>query len=160
VADGGKSGKMRHRQKGRKLGRKKSHRELMLRNLVVSLFVNESVRTTLAKAKEARRLAEKLLTWGKRGDLHARRLALQHVSDATVVKKIFDVLAPRFEGKSGGYTRIVKLGPRRGDNAPMAILELTEKTKEVQEAKAARRAKKEAKRTEPKAEEEAEPSEE
>lgn len=152
---------MRHRQKGRKLGRKKSHRELMLRNLVVSLFLNESVRTTLAKAKEARKLAEKLLTWGKRGDLHSRRLALRYVSDATVVKKIFDVLAPRFEGRNGGYTRIIKLGPRRGDNAPMAILELIEKTEEAEEKKAARRARKEARReAELKAEQEEEPSEE
>ena len=152
---------MRHRQKGRKLGRKKSHRELMLRNLVVSLFLNESVRTTLAKAKEARKLAEKLLTWGKRGDLHSRRLALRYVSDATVVKKIFDVLAPRFEGRNGGYTRIIKLGPRRGDNAPMAMLELIEKTEEAEEKKAARRARKEARReAELKAEQEEEPSEE
>jgi len=133
----------------------------MLRNLVVSLFLNESVRTTLAKAKEARKLAEKLLTWGKRGDLHSRRLALRYVSDATVVKKIFDVLAPRFEGRNGGYTRIIKLGPRRGDNAPMAILELIEKTEEAEEKKAARRARKEARReAELKAEQEEEPSEE
>jgi len=133
----------------------------MLRNLVVSLFLNESVRTTLAKAKEARKLAEKLLTWGKRGDLHSRRLALRYVSDATVVKKIFDVLAPRFEGRNGGYTRIIKLGPRRGDNAPMAMLELIEKTEEAEEKKAARRARKEARReAELKAEQEEEPSEE
>ncbi len=151
---------MRHRQKGRKLGRKKSHREIMLRNLVVSLFVNESVRTTVAKAKEARKLAEKLLTWGKRGDLHSRRLALRYISDSDVVKKIFDVLAPRFEKRNGGYTRIVKLGPRRGDNAEMAILELTEKTAEVEEKKAARKAKKAARKRAEAEPEEGETSEE
>jgi len=147
---------MRHREKGRKLGRKKSHREMMLRNMVASLFENESVRTTEAKAKEARRLAEKLLTWGKRGDLHSRRLVLRYVSDAGVVKKIFDEIAPRFGGRNGGYTRIVKLGQRRGDAAHMVILELTEKSKELEEEKAARKAKKEAKKeAKRKAEEEA-----
>jgi large subunit ribosomal protein L17 len=137
---------MRHREKGRKLGRKKSHRELMLRNLVTSLFENESIRTTEARAKEARRLAEKVVTWGKRGDLHARRLALRYVTRAAVVKKIFDTIAPRFEGRDGGYTRIIKLNQRRGDAASVVILELTEKGKQVEEEKAARKAKKEAKR--------------
>jgi large subunit ribosomal protein L17 len=137
---------MRHREKGRKLGRTKSHRELMLRNLVVSLFENESIRTTEARAKEARRLAEKLLTWGKKGDLHSRRLVLRHIPNATVVKKIFDTIAPRFEGRNGGYTRIIKLARRRGDAAPIVLLELTEKSKEVQDEKAARKAKKEAKK--------------
>jgi large subunit ribosomal protein L17 len=129
---------MRHREKGRKLGRTKSHREMMLRNMVVSLFENESIRTTEAKAKEARRLAEKILTWGKRGDLHSRRLALRYITDATVVKKIFGEIAPRFQSRNGGYTRIVKLAPRRGDAALMVILELTEKSKELAEEKAAR----------------------
>ena len=81
---------MRHRQKGRKLGRTKSHMERMLRNMVASLFSNESITTTEAKAKEARRLAEKLLTWGKRGDLHSRRLVLRYVSDSAMVKKVFE----------------------------------------------------------------------
>jgi large subunit ribosomal protein L17 len=147
---------MRHRVKGRKLGRKKSHKEQMLRNMVVSLFQHESIRTTEAKAKEARRLAEKLLTWGKRGDLHSRRLALRYLSDAEVVKKVFDVLAPRFEDRNGGYTRIVKLENRRGDAASVVLLELTEKSKELEEEKAARKAKKEArKEAKRKAEEEA-----
>jgi large subunit ribosomal protein L17 len=137
---------MRHRQKGRKLGRTKSHRELMLRNMVVSLFENESIRTTEARAKEARRLAEKLLTWGKKGDLHSRRLALRYISNAGVIKKIFDTIAPRFEGKNGGYTRIIKLAQRRGDAAPMVVLELTEKSKEIEDEKAARKARKEAKK--------------
>ena len=147
---------MRHRVKGRKLGRTKSHKEQMLRNMVVSLFQHESIRTTEAKAKEARRLAEKLLTWGKRGDLHSRRLALRYLASAEVVKKVFDVLAPRFEDRDGGYTRIVKLDVRRGDAAPVVILELTEKSKELEEEKAARKAKKEARReAKRKAEEEA-----
>jgi large subunit ribosomal protein L17 len=137
---------MRHRQKGRKLGRTKSHREMMLRNMVASLFENESIRTTEAKAKEARKLAEKLLTWGKRGDLHSRRLALRYISDAELIKKVFESIAPRFENRAGGYTRILRLDQRRGDAASMVILELTEKSKEVEEEKAARKAKKEAKK--------------
>jgi large subunit ribosomal protein L17 len=152
---------MRHRQKGRKLGRKKSHRERMLRNMVASLFMNESIRTTEAKAKEARRLAEKLLTWGKRGDLHSRRLFLRYVSDSATARKVFEDIAPRFEGRNGGYTRIIKLEQRRGDAAPMVLLELTEKSKELEEEKAARKAKKEAKKeARRKAEEEAEAMEE
>ena len=124
---------MRHRQKGRKLGRKKSHRELMLRNLVASLFANESVRTTEAKAKEARRLAERMVSFAKRGDLHARRQVLRHIGDQDIVKKLFESIAPRFEGRAGGYTRIIKLARRHGDAAPVAILELTEKSKEAEE---------------------------
>lgn len=119
---------------------------MMLRNMVASLFENESIKTTEAKAKEARKLAEKLLTWGKRGDLHSRRLALRYVSDAGLVKKVFDSIAPRFDDRDGGYTRIIKLNQRRGDAALMVILELTEKGKEVEEEKAARKAKKEAKK--------------
>ena len=119
---------------------------MMFRNMVASLFENESIKTTEAKAKEARKLAEKLLTWGKRGDLHSRRLALRYVSDAGLVKKVFETIAPRFEDRAGGYTRIIKLNQRRGDAASMVILELTEKGKEVEEEKAARKARKEAKK--------------
>lgn len=124
---------MRHRQKGRKLGRTKSHRNLMLRNLVTSLFSNESVRTTEAKAKEARRLAERMVSYAKRGDLHARRQVLRHINDQDIVRKLFDSIAPRFEGRQGGYTRIIKLTRRHGDGAPVAILELTEKSEEAAE---------------------------
>jgi large subunit ribosomal protein L17 len=137
---------MRHRVRGRKLGRKKSHKEQMLRNMVISLFQHESIRTTDAKAKEARRLAEKLLTWGKRGDLHSRRMVLRYVASAEVVRKIFEDIAPRFGSRNGGYTRIVKLEVRRGDAAPVVLLELTEKSKELEEEKAARKAKKEARK--------------
>jgi large subunit ribosomal protein L17 len=105
----------------------------MLRNLVTSLFDNESVRTTEAKAKEARRLAERMVSFAKRGDLHARRQVLRHISDQDVVKKLFESIAPRFEGRDGGYTRIIKLSRRHGDAAPVAILELTEKSKEAKE---------------------------
>ncbi len=105
----------------------------MLRNLVTSLFSNESVRTTEAKAKEARRLAERMVSYAKRGDLHARRQVLRHINDQDVVKKLFDSIAPRFEGREGGYTRIIKLARRHGDGAPVAILELTEKSKEAEE---------------------------
>ncbi len=114
--------------------------------MVVSLFQHESIRTTEAKAKEARRLAEKLLTWGKRGDLHSRRLALRYLISAEVVKKVFDDIAPRFENRDGGYTRIVKLEVRRGDAAPVVLLELTEKSKELEEEKAAKKAKKDARK--------------
>ena len=129
---------------------------MMLRNMVSSLFENESIKTTEAKAKEARKLAEKLLTWGKRGDLHSRRLALRYIEDAGVVKKVFELIAPRFADRDGGYTRIIRLGERRGDAASMVMLELTEKGKEVEEEKAARKAKREAKKeAKLKAEEEA-----
>jgi large subunit ribosomal protein L17 len=147
---------MRHRLKGKKLGRTKSHREQMLRNMVVSLFRHESIRTTEVRAKEARRLAEKLLTWGKRGDLHARRMAFRYLSSSEMVKRLFDEIAPRFGSRDGGYTRIVKLESRRGDAAPVVLLELTEKSKELEQEKAARKAKKEArKEARRKAEEEA-----
>ena len=108
----------------------------MLRNLVTSLFDNESVRTTEAKAKEARRVAERMVSFAKRGDLHARRQVLRHISDQDVVKKLFETIAPRFEGRDGGYTRIIKLARRHGDAAPVAILELTEKSKEAEEKEA------------------------
>ena len=108
----------------------------MLRNLVTSLFDNESVRTTEAKAKEARRVAERMVSFAKRGDLHARRQVLRHISDQDVVKKLFESIAPRFEGRDGGYTRIIKLARRHGDAAPVAILELTEKSKEAEEKEA------------------------
>jgi len=137
---------MRHRRTVKKLGRKKSHKELMIRNLVAALLKNEAVRTTEAKAKEARRLAERLITWGKMGDLHSRRLAFARIRDAEVVKKVFDVLAPKFQKRNGGYTRIIKLERRRGDNAPMVLLELTEKTEQAAAEKESRKAKREGKK--------------
>lgn len=115
---------MRHLKKGRKLGRNAPHRKAMLRNMVTSLFRHERIETTDAKAKEVRRMAEKLITLGKRGDLHARRLAFRHVREPLVLKKLFDDLGERFRGRPGGYTRITKIGFRRGDAAPVSIIEL------------------------------------
>lgn len=135
---------MRHRVKGRKLGRTAEHRKAMLSNLVTSLLAVESLTTTVAKAKEARSLAERVITFAKRGDLASRRRVLQTVRDKSVVKKLFEDIAPRFSGREGGYTRIVRLGPRKGDCAELAILELTpsaaaEERKEKSEKKGRRR---------------------
>ena len=117
---------MRHRVKGRKLGRPTGHRIAMYRNLITDLLRYEEIVTTEAKAKEVRGVAEKTITLGKNGSLHARRQALAVVTDKQVVSKLFDELASRYEERSGGYTRLVKLGPRLGDGAPMARLELVE----------------------------------
>lgn len=117
---------MRHRVAGRKLGRPTAQRLALLRNLVTDLLRYEKITTTEAKAREIRSEAEKLITLGKRGDLHARRQALAYIYDPRVVDKLFDALAERFASRPGGYTRIVKLGPRLGDAAPMARIELVE----------------------------------
>jgi large subunit ribosomal protein L17 len=114
---------MQHNRAGRKLGRTTAHRRSLFRNQLSSLFTHERITTTLYKAKDLRPLAEKMITLGKRGGLHARRLALKSLPDQTAVKKLFDVLAPRFKERTGGYTRILKLGRRPGDGAEMAILE-------------------------------------
>jgi large subunit ribosomal protein L17 len=108
----------------RKLGRDTAHRKAMLRNLVTDLLREERITTTETRAKEARRLAEKMITLGKRGDLHARRQALAVIYDEDVVTKLFETIAPKYEDRQGGYTRILKLGPRRGDNAEEVFLEL------------------------------------
>ena len=118
---------MRHRVSGRKLGRTTSHRRAMFRNQLASFIEHERIRTTLHKAKELRPLAEKMITQGKRDTLHARRLVRRWVDDRSLIKKLFDDIAPRFADRPGGYTRIVKLGPRLGDSAEMAILELVKK---------------------------------
>ena len=117
---------MRHRVAHRKLGRTTSHRLALLRSLATALFERERIRTTLMKAKELRPYAEKLITQAKRDDdrLHARRLVAREIRDLTVVKKLFDDLGPRFATRPGGYTRILRLGFRRGDAAEMAIVEL------------------------------------
>ncbi|PAB58202.1 50S ribosomal protein L17 [Anaeromicrobium sediminis] len=108
----------------RKLGRPTGHRKLMLRNLVTSLLRDGKITTTITRAKETRKLAEKMITLGKRGDLHARRQAESFVLDKDVTKKVFDEIAPKYAERNGGYTRIMKLGPRRGDASEMVILEL------------------------------------
>jgi large subunit ribosomal protein L17 len=115
---------MRHRVAGRKLSRATDHRTALYRNLVTDLLRYGKIVTTEAKAKEARPLAEKVITLGKKGNLHARRQALAFIYDTKVVDKIFTELGPRYANRPGGYTRIVKLGPRSGDGAPMAQLEL------------------------------------
>jgi large subunit ribosomal protein L17 len=118
---------MRHLKKGRSLHRSSSHRKALLQNLAASVLTHERVRTTEAKAKEVRGLIDRIITWGKRGDLHARRLAARRVPNRTIVKKVFDELAPRYRDRPGGYTRIMKVGHRHGDNAPMVILELVDR---------------------------------
>jgi large subunit ribosomal protein L17 len=115
---------MKHRVAGRKLGRTSMHRTALLRNLSTELFRHERIRTTLMKAKELRPFAEKLITLSKRETLHARRLVLRDIHDKDVVSKMFDTISSRFAQRPGGYTRIIKLGPRRGDNAEMALIEL------------------------------------
>ena len=108
----------------RKLGRPTAHRKTMLRNLVTDLLREGCISTTLHRAKETRRIAEKMITLAKRGDLHARRQVLAYVYDEDVVTKLFEEIAPKYEDRNGGYTRIMKLGPRRGDCAEVVFLEL------------------------------------
>jgi large subunit ribosomal protein L17 len=114
---------MRHQKHTRKLGRTSQHRDAMLANLVASLILHKRVKTTLAKAKAARPLAEKLVTLGKAGTLHARRLAVAKIGQKDVVSLLFKDIAPGFKDRKGGYTRIIKLGPRQSDSAPTAFLE-------------------------------------
>jgi large subunit ribosomal protein L17 len=138
---------MRHRVKGKKLSRDSAQRKALLRSLVTSFLEKERIRTTLPKAKAARPIAEKMITLGKNNSLHARRLALRYIYKRDVVKKLFDDIGPRFTERPGGYTRIVKIGPRAGDGAEMAILELvgTEFKKKSKKKTAAEKAKEAAK---------------
>ena len=115
---------MRHRVAGRKLGRRTAHREAMLQNIVAQLLRNERVTTTEAKAREARLLAERMITKGRGGSLNDRRLAMATLTDKQAVSKLFEEIGPRYADRAGGYTRLLKLMPRGGDAAPMAILEL------------------------------------
>ena len=118
---------MRHGVAGVKLGRSPAHRRALFRNLVTALLEHETVRTTDAKAKELRRWADRMITLGKQGTLHARRRAASLIRRRSVVKKLFDDIAPRFSGRAGGYTRVVKLGRRQGDAAPISLVELVER---------------------------------
>jgi len=127
---------MRHRKAGRRLGRTSSHRDAMLRNMVTSLLDQERIVTTVPKAKEARRVAEQMITLGKRGDLHARRQVSAYIRSKSIVAKLFDQLSGQYAERNGGYTRIIRTGSRLGDAAPMAILELVEYKEEVREVKA------------------------
>lgn len=117
---------MRHSKSGRRLGRTTSHRIAMFRNMVTSLLSNERIITTDAKAKEIRSVAEKMITLGKRGDLHAQRQAAAYIREKSVVTKLFSTIAPRYKDRPGGYTRIIKLGQRLGDAASMSVIELVE----------------------------------
>lgn len=115
---------MRHRKAGRRFGRTTSNRKAMVRNMVTSLLDHERIVTTTPKAKEIRKVADKMITLAKRGDLHARRQALSFIQDKSVVAKLFNELGPEYMERAGGYTRIIQTGNRLGDCAPMAILEL------------------------------------
>ena len=118
---------MRHAKTHRKFSRRSDHRKAMLANLCASLIKHEQITTTLPKAKDLRPVVEKLVTLGKRGDLHARRQALAKLGDADMVRKLIDVIATRYKDRQGGYTRIIKAGFRYGDNAPMAVIEFVDR---------------------------------
>ena len=118
---------MRHQLSGRQLSRNSSHRSAMLKNMAVSLLQHETIRTTLPKAKELRRVVEPLITMGKKDSLANRRVAFSRLRDEAVVTKLFEDLGPRFNARAGGYTRILKMDPRPGDSAPMALMQLVDK---------------------------------
>ena len=125
---------MRHRMSGRKLNRTSSHRKAMFANMTVSLLQHEQMTTTKAKAKDLRRFADKMITLGKRGDLHARRQAMSFLQDNDVVSKLFETLAERYQDRHGGYTRVLAAGFRYGDSAPMAVIELVDRDPEAKGA--------------------------
>ena len=118
---------MRHRQSGRKLNRTSSHRKSLFKNMAQALLKHEQIVTTLPKAKELKRVVEKLITLGKKGNLHSRRLAFNQIRDKDMVSKLFDNLAKRYSDRKGGYTRVLKAGFRYGDSAPMAVIELLDR---------------------------------
>jgi large subunit ribosomal protein L17 len=136
---------MRHNKSGKRLGRNSSHRKAMMRNMVTSLLDHGKITTTDSRAKELRKIAEKMITLGKRGDLNARRQALQVIRDRKVVGKLFEMVAPRYASRPGGYTRIIKLGQRAGDNAALSLIELVEEEFTAKPKKAAPAPKVEAK---------------
>jgi len=123
---------MRHRKSGRRLGRNSSHRKALFRNMVTSLMDHELIQTTDAKAKELRGIADRMITLGKRGDLHARRQAEAVIKDKAVTLKVFGELAERYRERPGGYTRIIKVGNRVGDAAPVSIIELVDRVDRVE----------------------------
>ncbi|WP_269581595.1 50S ribosomal protein L17 [Roseibium sp. Sym1] len=125
---------MRHGKSGRKLNRTSSHRKAMFANMAASLIKHEQIVTTLPKAKEMKPIIDKLITLGKRGDLHARRQAISQIRDAAMVAKLFETLGERYKDRSGGYSRVLKAGFRYGDNAPMAVIELVDRDPEARGA--------------------------
>ena len=122
---------MRHGNAHRKFNRTAEHRRAMFANMCAALIKHEQITTTLPKAKELRPVVEKLITLGKRGDLHARRLAISRIRDVAMVKKLFDVLGPRYKERHGGYTRVMKAGFRYGDNAPLGVIEFVDRDVEA-----------------------------
>jgi large subunit ribosomal protein L17 len=122
---------MRHKKLGRRFSRDSAHRQAMFANLAASLIQHEQIVTTLAKAKDLKRVVDKYITLAKRGDLNSRRLAVARMRDEAMVKKLFDVLAPRYKGRAGGYTRVLKAGYRRGDSSPVAVIELVDRDASV-----------------------------
>ena len=122
---------MRHRTSGRKLNRTSQHRQMLFRNMAQALIKHEQIVTTLPKAKELRPVVERLITLGKRGDLHARRMAFARLRDDAMTKKLFEVLGPRYQERQGGYTRVLKAGFRYGDAAPMAVIELVDRDEDA-----------------------------
>ena len=122
---------MRHRYSGRKLNRTSQHRQMLFRNMAQALIKHEQIVTTLPKAKELRPVVERLITLGKRGDLHARRLAHARLRDDAMTRKLFEVLGPRYQERNGGYTRIMKAGFRYGDSAPMAVIEFVDRDEDA-----------------------------
>ena len=126
---------MRHGKSGRKLNRTSSHRKAMFANMAASLIEHEQIVTTLPKAKEIRPVVEKLVTLGKRGDLHARRQAISKIRDVEMVRKLFDTIATRYADRHGGYLRIMRAGFRKGDNAPMAVIEFVDRDVDARGAK-------------------------
>ena len=126
---------MRHQNSGRKLNRTASHRKAMFANMAASLILHEQIVTTLPKAKEIRPIVEKLVTLGKRGDLHARRQAISQIRDVAVVAKLFDAIATRYANRNGGYLRIMKAGYRYGDNAALAVIEFVDRDVSAKGAK-------------------------
>ena len=145
---------MRHRNSGRQLSRNASHRHAMLRNMATSLLQHETIRTTVPKAKELRRVVEPLITLAKVDSIGSRRLAYSRLRDETVVDKLFDDLGPRFKARAGGYTRILKMEPRPGDNADMALVQLVDSAAVAVETKddtKAAKAPKKSKKAAPKA---------
>ena len=125
---------MRHRKKGRKFNRTHEHRKAMFANMAAALIKHEQIVTTLPKAKDLRRVVDKLITLAKKGDLNSRRLAVARIRDKEMAAKLFDVLGPRYKDRNGGYTRVLKAGFRYGDNAPMAVIELVDRDPEAKGA--------------------------
>jgi large subunit ribosomal protein L17 len=134
---------MRHKKKGNHLGRTSSHKKALMRNMAAQLFEHKEIKTTDAKAKELRGYAERLITYGKKGSVHHRRLAFKFLQNKEIVTSLFDEIAPAYESREGGYTRIIKLGKRKGDGASVSIIQLVDFEQAEQKPKAAKPAKKE-----------------